>query len=454
MTAPTAPPSSQPSPYLSSGRERAAIEEVAATVVSRSIASMLALAFLATLVVVPIAEMVAREPHPAVHDVPGPRALLATARQEGALAANRQLLRAMHAVEDSLDRESVLVRWLLPSVQLANTRVLRAGNEQVITGREGWLFFTPDVEHVTGPPFLDPAVLRRRAREGDEREAVPQPDPLIAIETLGAQLRERGITLVLLPVPVKPMLVPELLTRRARNAPLPIENRSWPELLARVEALGIELVDVAPELVVAKQRGFQEDTGVLDRPRGSTEGGELFLRHDTHWTPAAMDRTARRLAAAIAPHLDPGAPEIAWTRREVVVDGTGDLVRLLNLPRGQTLFPPQSIRVERVSGPDGRSWSSDPRAEVLLLGDSFSNVFADAELGWGTGAGLAEQLAFHLRRPVERLADNGGGAHGALTRLQQDLGHGIDRLDGKRVVVYEFAMRYLTGGDWKEPDLR
>jgi alginate O-acetyltransferase complex protein AlgJ len=377
-------------------------------------------------------------PHAALHDVPGAGELLAIARAEGVLAANRRLLRSMQAVEDSLDRESVLVRYLLPSVQAATTRVLRAGNEQVILGRGDWLFFADDVEFVTGPPFLDRAVLHRRVIAGDERTAAPQPDPMVAIETLAAQLRDRGIRLVLLPVPVKPMLLPERLTRRGAGAPLPIENRSWPDFVARIEALGIELVDPAPALVAAHER----------------DGAEIFLRGDTHWTPAAMAAVAELLAAAVRPRLDPGAPEVAWTRREAAVDGAGDLVRLLNLPRGQTLYAPQPVRVQRVIGPDGSLWTSDPRAEVLLLGDSFSNVFADAELGWGTGAGLAEQLSFYLRRPVERLADNGGGANGALERLTRDLAHGIDRLDGKRVVIYEFATRYLTSGDWKEPELR
>src|SRR6185436_3470268 len=102
--------------------------------------------------------------------------------------------------------------------------------------------------------FLDRAVLHRRAIAGDERTAAAQPDPLVAIETLAARLRERGIRLVLLPVPVKPMLLPERLTRRGAGAPLPIENRSWPDFVARVDALGVELVDPAPALVEASER--------------------------------------------------------------------------------------------------------------------------------------------------------------------------------------------------------
>jgi hypothetical protein len=33
---------------------------------------------------------------------------------------------------------------------------LGVGNEQACVGRDGWLFYRPDVEYITGPPFLTP----------------------------------------------------------------------------------------------------------------------------------------------------------------------------------------------------------------------------------------------------------------------------------------------------------
>jgi len=89
---------------------------------------------------------------------------------------------------------------------------------------------------------------------------------------------------------------------------------------------------------------------------------------------------------------------------------------------------------------------------VLLLGDSFTNVYSDPSLGWGGGAGLAEQLGYHLQRPVDRIALNAGGAHAARQALAQEQG-GTVRLAGKRVVIYQFAKRELSGGDWRLIDL-
>jgi len=94
----------------------------------------------------------------------------------------------------------------------------------------------------------------------------------------------------------------------------------------------------------------------------------------------------------------------------------------------------------------------------LLLGDSFTNIyavrsaFAQSEdgvpLDWGESAGLAEQLSHHLGRPVDRIARNAGGSHSTRRDLARDLARGGDRLDGVRVVVWQFAVRELSHGDW------
>ncbi len=59
-------------------------------------------------------------------------------------------------VERSLENESLVSQWLLPRMQYLLTVVLRAGNEQVYLGHDPWLFYRADVDHVIGPPFLDP----------------------------------------------------------------------------------------------------------------------------------------------------------------------------------------------------------------------------------------------------------------------------------------------------------
>ena len=86
---------------------------------------------------------------------------------------------------------------------------------------------------------------------------------------------------------------------------------------------------------------------------------------------------------------------------------------------------------------------------MLVLGDSFSNIYSLESMGWGTSAGFVEQLSYALRRPIDRLVQNDQGAFATRAMLQRD----PRRLDGKRVVVYQFAARELAFGDWKVLDL-
>ena len=65
-------------------------------------------------------------------------------------------------------------------------------------------------------------------------------------------------------------------------------------------------------------------------------------------------------------------------------------------------------------------------------------------------AGLAQQLAHELGRPVDKLALNAGGAHATREALRRALATGRTRLEGKRVVIYQFATRELSSGDWRQ----
>ena len=70
----------------------------------------------------------------------------------------------LKAAEKELETESVVSEWLLPRVQSVLSAKLGAGNEQVYLGRDHWLFYRPDVDYVTGPPFLERKVISHRAR--------------------------------------------------------------------------------------------------------------------------------------------------------------------------------------------------------------------------------------------------------------------------------------------------
>lgn len=351
----------------------------------------------------------------------------------GFFAANHALLQAMNDFEDELEEGSFLRQQLLPPVQQFMTSRLGVGNEQAYLGRDGWLFYRPDVDYVTGRGFLEPEVLKSRARSGDQWNPPPQPDPVAALIDFDRQLAARGIRLLVLPTPVKPMLQPGELSSRAA-AGIPLDNPSYMEFVEELAASGISVVDIGPLLATAA---------------GET-GLPQYLRADTHWTPEAMNFAARELARRVREFTElETPPDTGYLRRKVVVENIGDIATMLHLPATQQLFTNEQVTTQRILTFEGRPWKANPDAQVLLLGDSFANVYSVDRLGWGAGAGLAEQLSYHLQQPVDKIALDAGGAHASRQALSRELASGKDRLAGKKVVVYQFAMRELAFGDWK-----
>jgi SGNH hydrolase-like domain, acetyltransferase AlgX len=327
----------------------------------------------------------------------------------------------LKAAEKSIERESVVSAWLLPRVQVLLSGKLGAGNEQVYLGRDGWLFYRPDVEYITGPPFLDPSQMRRRDRV--------QPDPVKAIVSFRTQLAARGIELIVVPLPVKPGIEADKLSAGAAGR-APLHNASFAELRARLEQAGVRVFDPVPSLMEGK----------TDAPR--------YLQTDTHWLPETMERVAENLAALIPPSTSTARSTFQVTQKEIT--GTlGDLARMLTLPPSQNLWRPENVTIHEVlSGTE--LWHPSKDADILLLGDSFSNIFSLESGGWGESAGFAEHLSRALGgRPLDCILRNGEGANATRQILSRDLARGRDRLAGKKLVVWEFVERELVIGDWK-----
>jgi alginate O-acetyltransferase complex protein AlgJ len=89
-----------------------------------------------------------------------------------------------------------------------------SGNEKGYVGRQRWLFYRPGIDYCTGPGFLNPRHMARRAESGRQWRPAPQPDPRAAIFQFHRQLAERNIRLVLMPTPDKATIHPEKFSSR------------------------------------------------------------------------------------------------------------------------------------------------------------------------------------------------------------------------------------------------
>ena len=346
------------------------------------------------------------------------------------LRANRAVLEGLERVEDDLDETSVVGRLTRSPAQAALTR-LGAGGEQVYSGRPGWLFYRQDVDYITGPSFWP--------IDGSDPSGRRQPDPHAAILDFEAQLAARGISLIVMPTPVKPTVHPERLRRgRLAGRSTPLQPAAYAPFIEALERSGILVFDPARVLTQAKV-----DTRTPQ-----------FLSSDTHWRPEAVQLVAARLAAFIERSVAlPAILPAGYLTAELMVTGDGDTARMLDLPPTQTRYPAELVPLRRIQTSDAAPWRPSPEADVLVLGDSFSNIYSLSAMGWGDSAGFVEQLSYVMQRPIDRIVRNADGAFGTRARLGQQLANGHDRLSDKRLVIFQFASRELAFGDWRLIDL-
>jgi len=353
---------------------------------------------------------------------------------EAGKASNNRMLRDIGTYEASLKDRDFMIQWLIPRMQTFITGLLKGGNEDAYCGRDGWLFYRRDLDSLTARGFLDPEVLKQRAATGSELKAPPQPDPVKAITQFRDELARRGISLIVMPVPVKPSVYPERHASRYEGRTKAVQNPSFTTFQERLAKENICVFDAAPLLFEAK---------------AASPEAPLYLKTDTHWTPQAMEMTALQLANLARQTVSLPAPVMKrFTTVEKSVDNLGDVAMMLKLPDSQQVFPPETVTLRQVM--DGSYlWRPDPKAEVLFLGDSFANIYSLAPMGWGEAAGFVEHLSLALGLPVDSMCRNDAGSYATREMLAKELQRGTDRLAGKKLVIWEFAARELACGDWK-----
>jgi len=410
-------------------REEQAAAELGVTEFAPGVRVALVWFFLVTVVVVPVVQLVAarREPERVGDLGAALRGLVPDAGAVAAVGGVGDVVRLLpeagrlKGIEEDWERDSVVGEVFLPRVQRWLLE-LGQGNEKAYAGRDGWLFYRADVEYVTGRGFLEEEVMRRRGKE-------VHADPVRAIVDFRDQLGGRGIGLLVVPAPVKPTIHPEMFAGGAERVEGGMQNASCGEFVRRLGAAGVVVYDPVAELM---QEG----------------GGAAYLKTDTHWLPGAMERVAAGMAAAARAAVElPGAEAGRFRTMEKRVGGTGDIAQMLKL-LPERAYPEEEVAIRQVME-GSELWRPTEGAPVLLLGDSFTNIYSLGSMGWGESAGLAEHLSVRLGLPVDVICRNDDGSHATREMLVQELRRGRDRLEGKRLVVWEFAARELASGDWK-----
>ena len=298
-----------------------------------------------------------------------------------------------------------------------------------VTGLDGWMFFGPELRHLSLARFWGPdaAAVSRSRRPEDA-------DPLPAIQDFKRQLDDLGVELLLVPVPPKAVVFPEQVSD-AVTIPIPIPrlDLAHQQFYARLRTAGVDVLDLT-DLFIAER--FHPD-------------GPLYCRTDTHWSGTGCTVAASAIADVIRGKVWYGeidTPPYAAAWYSITI--TGDLTR-----EGSAPGPPEELRLRGVVTGTGRNRSPvspDQDSPIVLLGDSHNLVFHAGDDMHATGAGLPDQLAFELGLPLDLVAVRGSGATPArvnlLRRAQADPGY----WNRKRLVIWCFAARELSESDgWR-----
>lgn len=262
---------------------------------------------------------------------------------------------------------------------------------EVRQGCPGWLFLREELD-------IHPAPEAAMARRAD------------IVARIAAQLRARGIALVVAVAPDKSRIESQARCGLARSAALEGRLAEFNALLAR---RGVEAVDLAAAL------------SALD--------GERYFRSDTHWNERGAQAAAKAVAARLASQgiAPAGAAQVTPGQP---AERLGDLIRLAGLDAVPAWARPAGDRVAAstivppsMPGDDLLGETAGP--PVVVIGSSFSR-----------NANFIGFLAAALSAPVGDMARDGAGFDGAARAY---FANAAFRESPPRVIVWEMPERVL-----------
>jgi alginate O-acetyltransferase complex protein AlgJ len=297
-----------------------------------------------------------------------------------------------------------------------------------VEGEGGWLFLGRDLQHLNAGRFWGAEAVKV------SRASKPEwADPLPAILDFKAQLDRLGIELLLLPVPPKGVIYPDkLISATPPGLPLPRLDAAHQEFYQLLREKGVQVLDLTEPMLAARK---------------DAQGPPPYCKTDTHWSAFACELAAR----LIRQHVQGQAwykpsTNAAFAGKVSELTFLGDLEKNLRGEGGVK----ETLRARVVGGPETVS-SASP---VLLLGDSHCLVFHAGDDMLATGAGLADQLALELGRPVDLLGTRGSGATPARVNLLQRVKADEKYLPAKKLVIWCFAAREFTeSSGWRKVPL-
>lgn len=285
-----------------------------------------------------------------------------------------------------------------------------------VEGQDKWYFLPSDLRHLTT----------------SFKEAQPPAggqDPVSVVVEFHKALKERGIHLVLLPVPEKPRVRADRLVAgiEAGDSTKTKElDRASGRFISSLREAGVDVFDPSPL--------FQKWVAEGNDP--------VYCRSDTHYTPLTCEGLAKALTEK---HVKISGPvdDKQFKIEESALTIKGDLA-----DEGES----EKLTMRTVKkAADGSTFSPDDASPVLLMGDSHCLVFHSGGDMHTEGAGLFDHLTAQLGNPPALIAVRGSGSTSARVALYRKAKRSPEFLKTKKTVIWCFAAREFTQSEgWKK----
>lgn len=353
---------------------------------------------------------------------------------------NREYLRKF---ENKLEESSIFAQTLRPPMQFVRYVALHDCGEKAIAGKNGWMFYRPGVEYLIRPSIDD-----RRSVAVDPEDTPVKDNVIDTILSFKKQLAAKGVDLLVVIVPGKASIYPELLCDRLSAAHAGKIGHS-PEFINQLRKRGVATVDLFTAFAAA-------------RNGDNNAGDSLYLSYDTHWKPRGMRLAAQLIARRVQemPWYEKRTATTDFVLDSLWVERIGDVGEMTTLSQFKIRSLSLSFTSERTQCYQVFSVTRDStgaisarylfrddfrKSRIVLLGDSFSRIYQTDQ---PRGAGLAAHLAYELSEPFCSIVSNGG----ASTLVRETLQRKNSILNGKKLVIWEFIERDLRYGEkgWKD----
>lgn len=289
--------------------------------------------------------------------------------------------------------------WAVEIADFAKDRLTEVVPETIVLKQDnGWLYSKNELEHLARGPLAGGNVVKVSAASKKNNA-----DPIAALDDFNKQLQELGITLLVVPVPLKIAVYP--VSGIAQGEAMGYLKPFYDELRSK----GINVVDLSDVFI-------------------ANSADNVYCRTDAHWSPSGIALAADELAKAI-----PLRGDSAFTVNSKEVMVAGDLARSLKSDDKETIT---------VNSVNENVFSED--SPVLILGDSHTLIFSEGGDMLADNSGLCEELAVQLKMPVERMGIKGSAATAVRANLYRKAAKDPQWLKNKKYVIYCFSCREFT----------